>query len=98
MPSRGGAAEKYGDEENETESRRGIQGPVVGFKSDKAVLELADPFGVHPTQITEWSQKPRVQRYGLKPDAPDLQVLRAKIGQLTREHDCLKRRSSRRDG
>ncbi len=63
MPFRGGATEKYGDEENETESRRGIQGPGSGVKSDKALLELADPFGVHPIQITEWSRKPHVQRY-----------------------------------
>ena len=67
---------------------------LAAVKGDKTLAELAEHFGVHPTQITEW--KPHVLARagdvcgGTKPtsDAPDLTVLHAKIGQLALEHDC----------
>ena len=67
---------------------------LAAGKGDKTLAELAEHFGVHPTQITEW--KPHVLARagdgfgGTKPtsDAPDLKVLHAKIGQLALEHDC----------
>ena len=67
---------------------------LAAVKGDKTLAELAEQFGVHPTQITEW--KPHVLARagdvcgGTNPtsDTPDLKVLHAKIGQLAREHDC----------
>jgi len=68
---------------------------LAALKGDKILVELAEQFGIHPTQITEWKQQllERVADVfgGTKPkaDAPDLKVLHAKIGQLTLENDCL---------
>ena len=68
---------------------------LAACKGDKTLAELAEQFGVHPTQITEW------KRYLLervadvfggtahKSDAPDLKILHAKIGQLALENDFL---------
>jgi len=64
-------------------------------QDDKTLAELATPFSVHPTQITEWKQ-PLLTRAvdvfgGTKAtsDMPDLRVLHAKIGQLALENDFL---------
>jgi hypothetical protein len=57
-PPDGSEPEKHGDEENEMESRGGIQAKVAvaTLKGDKTLAELAEHFGKHPTQITEWKQ------------------------------------------
>lgn len=66
---------------------------LAAGKSDKTLAELAEQFGVHPTQITEWKQliPARVADVfgGTKSlsKAPDLKTLHAKIGQPTLEND-----------
>jgi transposase len=68
---------------------------LAAFKGDKTLAELAEHFGVHPTQITEWKQQLQARASDVfggpkpKPDAPDLKSLHAKIGQLTLENDFL---------
>lgn len=68
---------------------------LAALKGDKTVGELAEHFGVHPTQITEWKQQLLAQAADVfggrkpKPDQPDLKDLHAKIGQLTLENDFL---------
>ena len=63
-------------------------------KGDKTLAELAEHFGVHPTQITDWKRHLLARAVevcgGTKStsDVPDLTVLHAKIGQLALEHDC----------
>ena len=59
------------------------------------LAELAEHFGVHVTQITEWKRH-LLERVAdvfaattHKPDVPDLKVLHAKIGQLALENDFL---------
>jgi transposase len=69
---------------------------LAAFKADKTLAEMAEQFGVHPTQITKWKQQ-LLERaadvFGCtkpKPDARDLKVLlHAKIGQLALENDFL---------
>ncbi len=68
---------------------------LAALKGDKTLAELAEQFGIHPTQITEWKQQLLARAAdvfgGAKPtsDAPDLKVLHAKIGQLALENDFL---------
>ena len=68
---------------------------VGAIRGDKALTELAEQFNVHPTQITEWKQQLLARAADVfgwtKPpfEAPDLQTLHAKIGQLALENDCL---------
>ena len=69
---------------------------LTAIQGDKALSELAEHFEVHPNQISEWKQQllesaPDVFGGTLKAKAaePDLKVLHAKIGQLTRENDFL---------
>ena len=68
---------------------------LAAMKGDKTLAELAEHFGIHPTQITEWKQQLLARAVdvfgGAKPtaDTPDLKTLHAKIGQLALEHDCL---------
>ena len=68
---------------------------LATLKGDKTLAELAEHFGVHPTQITEWKQQlltRAVDVFGgtkAMSDAPDLKVLHAKIGQLALENDFL---------
>ena len=67
---------------------------LAACKGDKTLAELAEQFGIHPTQVTEWKQQLQERAadvFGgtkLKSDAADLKVLHAKIGQLALEHDC----------
>ncbi len=68
---------------------------LAAVKGDKTLAELAEPFSVHPTQITEWKQQLLTRAAdvfgGTKPtaDTPDLKTLHAKIGQLALENDFL---------
>jgi transposase len=68
---------------------------LAACKGDKTLAELAERFGVHPTQITDWKRH-LLERVAdvfggtaHKPDAPDLKILHAKIGQLALENDFL---------
>ena len=70
---------------------------LAALKGDKTLAELAQAFDVHANQIVEW--KPQMvdraaEVFGggpaSKPPAqPDINVLHAKIGPLTLEHDLL---------
>jgi transposase-like protein len=68
---------------------------LAALKGDKTLAELAEQFGIHSTQITEWKQQLLERAAGVfdgtkpKADAPDLKVLHAKIGQLALENDFL---------
>jgi transposase len=68
---------------------------LATLKGDKTLAELAEHFGVHPTQITEWKQQLLARASDVfggtkhKPEEPDLKSLHAKIGQLTLENDFL---------
>jgi len=66
---------------------------VAAIKGHKTVVELAEQFQIHLTQITKWKQQLLARAAdvfsGTKPasEAPDLKTLYAKIGQLTLEND-----------
>jgi transposase-like protein len=68
---------------------------LAAIKGDKTLVELAEQFSVHPTQVTEWKQQLLARAAdvfgGAKPpsDMPDLKTLHAKIGQLALENDFL---------
>jgi transposase len=68
---------------------------LTACKGDQTLAELAEHFGVHPTQITEWKRH-LLERVAdvfggptHKPDAPDLTVLHAKIGKLALQNNFL---------
>jgi transposase len=68
---------------------------LAALRGDKTLAELAEQCAVHPNQISEWKQQLQERAGGVfeggtprKAVAPDLQVLHAKIGPLTLEHDC----------
>jgi transposase len=68
---------------------------LAACKGDKTLAELAEQCGVHPTQVTEWKRH-LLERVAVvfggaahKPDALDLKILHAKIGQLVLENDFL---------
>ena len=68
---------------------------MAALKGDKAIVELAEQFEVHPNQITDWKrqlQENAATAFGEKPEkekGPDIQRMQAKIGQLTLENDFL---------
>ena len=67
---------------------------LAALAGDKTLAELAQRFGVHPKQITEWkrqlSERAADVFGGTAVAEPvDLKVLHAKIGQLTLENDFL---------
>ena len=70
---------------------------LAAIKGDKTLAELAEYFDVHPNQISEWTQQSQESavdvfvgpKHAKKAAEPDLQVLHAKIGQLTLENDFL---------
>lgn len=69
---------------------------MAAIKGDKTTAELAQQFDVHANQITEWKrqlQERAAEVFGgsndRRDDGPDLNVLHAKIGQLTLENDFL---------
>ncbi len=82
--------------------RRTRRNHAAGFKAQVAVAAikgdktLAEQFGIHPTQITDWKQQllaSAADVFGGPPKAktaePDVKVLHAKIGRLTLENDFL---------
>ena len=70
---------------------------LAALKGDKTLAELAQQYGVHANQVTEWKRQ-LLERAsdvfgaastGKADDGPDLKALHAKIGQLTWENDFL---------
>jgi len=69
---------------------------MAALAGDKTLAQLAQEFEVHPNQITDWKRQlmeRAAEVFGKSPEsalpAVDLQVLHAKIGQLTLENDFL---------
>ena len=65
------------------------------LKDGQTLVELADRFQVHPTQITEWKKQllEHAEEVFTKerqtPEGADVKELHAKIGQLAMENDFL---------
>jgi len=65
------------------------------LKGNQTIVELAERYQVHPSQITEWKKQllehaPDVFGTNHKIDqGPDVKDLHAKIGQLSMENDFL---------
>lgn len=70
---------------------------IAALKGDKTLAELAQQFDVHPNQITDWKTQLLDRSsvvFGEKPAkeiVPDIQMVQAKIGQLTLENDFLEK-------
>jgi transposase-like protein len=69
---------------------------LAAVKGDKTVVEIAQHYEVHPTQVTDWRRQlleraADVFGGALGPSEPvvDLKALHAKIGQLALENDFL---------
>jgi transposase len=68
---------------------------LEALKGDKSTAELAQIYGVHPTQITQWKkqlldQAPSVfEGRHVKADHVDVDELYKKIGKLEMERDFL---------
>ena len=69
---------------------------LAAVRGDKTLVELAEQFKVHPSQIGQWRAELLARAAevfataGDKRDAgPDLKTLHAKIGQLALENDFL---------
>ena len=71
---------------------------LAAVRGDKTLLEIAEQFQVHPTQVTEWKRQLLEKAAevfeggagGAKAEnEPDLKVLHAKIGQQALEIDFL---------
>lgn len=71
---------------------------LTALPGEKTLIEIAEQFEVHPTQVTEW-KKQLLERaadvfdgggaLGKAEAGPDLKVLHAKIGQQALEIDFL---------
>ncbi|SRR5882757_5388884 len=68
---------------------------LEALKGQQTVIELAERFGVHPTQVTQWKTQ-LLERAGEsfganaeKGNQPDIKELHAKIGQQALEIDFL---------
>ena len=69
---------------------------LAALRGEKTLIEIAEQFQVHPTQVTEWKKQLLERASDIfdgtagKPEAgPDLKVLHAKIGQQALEIDFL---------
>jgi transposase len=69
---------------------------LAAVKGDKTVVEIAQHYEVHPTQVTDWRRQlleraADVFGGATAPSEPvvDLKALHAKIGQLALENDFL---------
>ena len=71
---------------------------LTALRGEKTLIEIAEQFEVHPTQVTEWKKQllERVAEIfdgggaaGKAEAGPDLKVLHAKIGQQALEIDFL---------
>ena len=69
---------------------------LAALKGDKILAELAEQFGVHPNQITDWKtrlQEGAVGVFGEDKAEPEAKVdvtrMQAKIGELTLANDFL---------
>ena len=70
---------------------------LTALRGEKTLIEIAEQFEVHPTQVTEWKKQLLERASDVfdggtagKADAgPDLKVLHAKIGQQALEIDFL---------
>jgi transposase-like protein len=75
---------------------------LAAVRGDKTPAKLGQQHDVHPNQITDWQNQLLAKASDVfggepRPDEPtvNLEVLHAKIGQLTLENDFWKARSSR---
>ena len=70
---------------------------LAALKGDRTIAQLAEPFDVHPNQITAWKSQLEGSASevfgpgGGAPEIPatDVKSLHAKIGELTLENDFL---------
>jgi transposase len=69
---------------------------LAAVKGDRTLAQLAEPFDVHPNQITSWKAQLEGGAAGVfgpgggnvvAPPAVDVKSLHAKIGELTLEND-----------
>ena len=71
---------------------------LTAMRGDKTLIEIAEQYQVHPTQVTEWKKQLLERASDLfdgtatvskGESGPDLKVLHAKIGQQALEIDFL---------
>ena len=71
---------------------------LAALKGEKTIAQLADQFGIHVSQVSDWKEQLLAgasdlfeARGGAKTAAPEIDVksLHAKIGELTLENDFL---------
>lgn len=71
---------------------------LAGIKSDRAIAQMSDQFGIHVSQITVWKEQLQASAAdvfgpsaGAHPSKPpiDIKALHAEIGELTLENNFL---------